>query len=761
MINSRTYIETCNLEIAEKLKDISIQDYLDLIGTDKTEEYKKDAESWIRIMKEFSKQQIKKKKILTTYKYAKKCNEGRLYAENHSLQLIKREFRGILSNGIYYDFDMINCHPVILNYLCKIKNVRTDYLDDYCRSRNEKILDLCSDDEITKEQAKLLFIKAINSEYKCEKTENNHKIKNKFFIKFDGEIKKIMEQLTHHYKEEFLIIKETENDNVKGKFMSYICRKYEAIILEEVENTFEMDIKMYDGFMIQCDKINDIDETINKLNEITKDYSIKLINKVHDISIRDKVLELQSNNTIEIAETTLQDIAKELFNKTYKDRLVYNYNVLWFKSSSGWINNEKTIKRFIFNELTTFNLYLKIFILGDLTYKRVSASKDYTEILTFLSAWTTTNDKLVEEINLFCEKKIYFKNGYFDCILNKFIETKDFNTLKRIEKDYYDISNYKEEIKFIYDEILNPIFTCEKDTDVTRKQLLDNFLYRMARCMYGYYRDKNWYSIEGLRDGGKGMITELLAKTFENYIGTTSGENFLYKNTPNNDEAKSKSFFIDFIGTRLVISNEMKTDKNSRIDGNKIKSFCSGGDQHCARKNFQDEQYFTLCCGLVFFNNDMPDIEPADAKERLIEYSLCSKFCDEELYKKKQNSTEQTFRYYKKNDDLKSKISDQKIQMAFFHIITKALYSDSSEYPIELKKLNETDLIDDFDKFRSLFDFENNNEEEQLLLKDIVDECKRVKILFNQRKIKQLLINEGIEFKKTNKGQTALKLKFS
>ena len=63
MINSRTYIETCNLEIAEKLKDISIQDYLDLIGTDKTEEYKKDAESWIWIMKEFSRQQIKKKKI--------------------------------------------------------------------------------------------------------------------------------------------------------------------------------------------------------------------------------------------------------------------------------------------------------------------------------------------------------------------------------------------------------------------------------------------------------------------------------------------------------------------------------------------------------------------------------------------------------------------------------------------------------------------------------------------------------------------------
>ena len=57
------------------------------------------------------------------YKFAKNCFEGRLYADGNSLQLIKREFRGLLCDGLYYDFDMVNAHPVILDYLCKANGV--------------------------------------------------------------------------------------------------------------------------------------------------------------------------------------------------------------------------------------------------------------------------------------------------------------------------------------------------------------------------------------------------------------------------------------------------------------------------------------------------------------------------------------------------------------------------------------------------------------------------------------------------------------
>ena len=266
--------------------------------------------------------------------------------------------------------------------------------------------------------------------------------------------------------------------------------------------------------------------------------------------------------------------------------------------------------------------------------------------------------------------------------------------------------------------------------------------------------------MDGLRDGGKGMITELLEKSFERYVCATHGENFLYKPSQASDEAKAKSFLIDFIGARLVTCNEIKVDKNSYFDGNKIKSFCSGGDTQSARKNFQDEQFFKLECGLMFCCNDLPEIKPADAKERQIEYSLCSKFCNQELYQQKKENEGQTFRYYPKDEGLKMELSNEKLQMAFIHVLIDAFKEGKVEYPPELMKINETDNTDDYKTFADLFCYDCD-ETQTLLLKEIVEECKSAGLLFQQKKIKLLLNDKGKTFKKTRNGQTCVGICFA
>jgi len=772
------YVEICNLEIADKLKKISLEDYLRLCDKESTEENKLDAQAWLTIMKRFCEEIVKDKQKTITYKFAKNCTEGREYAETASLQQIKREFRGILCDGLYYDFDMINAHPVILNNLCKTNDITiksekikktTDgevteiikfkYLNEYCEDRYNKLMELCEEDNMTKGEAKLLFIKSLNTEYKVTK-HNKKKIKNKFFIEFDTEIKAIMTQLIKKCPEEYKIISKKEKNNINGKFISYICRKHESIILNKVTETFKADILMYDGFMIKCDKISNIEATIEKLNEITKEEGVEWSNKEHDTSILEEVMELQQITGLEIIEDKMEDVAKKLFDIVYDKRLAWNSGNLWYKSPSGWINNSKRIERNIFSELTKNHLYTtSINLLGETVYLRVCEVKQYKDLITFITNWAKENDKLLDEIQRFCYGKLFFKDGYYDINLKGFVKSKDFNTLKRIEKDWCKKSEVKDEIKLVYDKILNPIFTCDKKMDTTRKQLRDNFLYNMSRVMFGYYQDKNWFSMDGLRDGGKGMITELLEKTFEKYICATHGENFLYKQSQNSDEAKAKSFLIDFIGSRLVVCNEIKVDKNSYFDGNKIKSFCSGGDTQSARKNFQDEQFFKLECGLMFCCNDLPEIKPADAKERQIEYSLCSKFCNEELYEEKKDDKGLTFRYYPKDENLKMEISNERIQMAFVHILIDSFKKGDIKYPAELKKENETDNNDDFKTFDSFFNFEAS-EENSLLLKDIVEKCNNNNILFQPKKIKQLLLNKGKTFKKTNKGQTCLSICF-
>lgn len=777
-MTTSNYVEICNLQIADKLKDISLEDYLRLCDKESTEENKLDAQAWLTIMKRFCKEIVENKQKTVTYKFAKNCAEGRLYAESDSLQKIKKEFRGILSDGLYYDFDMINCSPNIINNLCKTNDItiksekvkktkdgevtetiKFKYLNEYCEDRDNKLMELCEEDNMTKGEAKMLFIKSINTEYKVTK-HNNKKIKNKFFLEFDTEIKAIMTQFIKKFPEEYKIISKKEKDNIKGKLMSYVYRKYESIILNKVTETFKADILMFDGFMIKCDKISNIEETIEKLNELTKEDGVEWSNKEHDTSIIEEVMELQQFTGLEIIESKLEDVAKKLFDIVYEKRLAWNSGNLWYKSPSGWINNSKRIERNIFSELTKNRMYTTtINILGEKVYVRICEVKHYKDLITFITNWAKENDKLLDEIQRFCFGKLFFKNGYYDIKLKGFIKSKNFNTLKRIEKDWCSKSEVKEEIKLVYDKILNPIFTCDKETDTTRMQLRDNFLYNMSRVLFGYYQDKNWYSMDGLRDGGKGMITELLEKTFEKYICATHGENFLYKQSQSSDEAKAKSFLIDFIGSRLVICNEIKVDKNSYFDGNKIKSFCSGGDTQSARKNFQDEQFFKLECGLMFCCNDLPEIKPADAKERQIEYSLCSKFCNEELYEEKKENKGLTFRYYPKDENLKMEISNERIQMAFVHILIKAFKQGEIKYPAELKKQNETDNNDDFKTFDSFFNFEAS-EDNTLLLKDIVEKCKANNILFQQKKIKQLLLDKGKVFKKTNKGQSCLSICF-
>ena len=97
--------------------------------------------------------------------------------------------------------------------------------------------------------------------------------------------------------------------------------------------------------------------------------------------------------------------------------------------------------------------------------------------------------------------------------------------------------------------------------------------------------------------------------------------------------------------------------------------------------------------------------------------------------------------------------------MAFVHILIKAFKDGEIKYPTELKKINETDNNDDFKTFDSFFNFEAP-EDNTLLLKDIVQKCKDNNILFQQKKIKQLLMNKGKTFKKTNKGITCVSICF-
>ena len=51
--------------------------------------------------------------------YKQTCDKNRCYANSSCLTYLKKEIRNSMMSKYTKDIDIVNCHPVILNYLCK------------------------------------------------------------------------------------------------------------------------------------------------------------------------------------------------------------------------------------------------------------------------------------------------------------------------------------------------------------------------------------------------------------------------------------------------------------------------------------------------------------------------------------------------------------------------------------------------------------------------------------------------------------------
>lgn len=54
-------------------------------------------------------------------KYFQHNDKGRLFAvDSLSLQCLPREIRATIANDLYYDIDMVNAHPILVEYIARV-----------------------------------------------------------------------------------------------------------------------------------------------------------------------------------------------------------------------------------------------------------------------------------------------------------------------------------------------------------------------------------------------------------------------------------------------------------------------------------------------------------------------------------------------------------------------------------------------------------------------------------------------------------------
>ena len=208
---------------------------------------------------------VKKPNDWSTYGYCNGRVNGRLFGQN-SIQGLKKEIRGFLTEKLTTDIDIANCHPVILLELCLKHEFECPNLKQYINNREDELKNIMSLDNISREHAKRKILISTNSNKKVHSSSG-------FFKNYDKEMKKLHKQFLD--KECYAYIKDYANqdDNFEGSFINHLlCINEENILKVMRDYCDKNDIKkhslFFDGLMV-CGDINK--STLESMEKYIKD----------------------------------------------------------------------------------------------------------------------------------------------------------------------------------------------------------------------------------------------------------------------------------------------------------------------------------------------------------------------------------------------------------------------------------------------------------------------------------------------------------
>jgi hypothetical protein len=724
--------ESVNQKNTMKLSQLTLSQFRDLLG-----EESEDVVKYNKVMA-YCKFMVDNNYTKKTYYTTPNKKYGRQYAKGLSIQSIPRTVRGLLCDGVMHDYDMVNCAPSLLLSLCKKYNYSCYCLQSYVDNREDRLNTLSEELSVDRGTAKDLFIQCITSDDQKKKY-GKKKITGDFFLQFQKEMSHI--QNLFYENEDFIdtkvyVVERSKSKHKKGTLLSYITSHLENEVLEYVTKKFPCNVKMFDGFL--STENYDIDE-INQ--HCSEKYNVKWDKKSHDLSILDDFenIELTENVISYVGESVL-DVAQYLIEHKFNKIFCICRGNLYYNNGTRWVSNSNEIKRFIKRDISLCDLFIE-------TEKGVRCVNDnmkgVNEVFDFIYTHAPEDNDLIDRIWDNSQKKIYFNNGYYDFIDGKF-KNDDRDTFIVIERDF-DSEDDEEVQKEIFDKILNPIFGGDE-------KLLNSWLYEISQCMAGNIDRKNWYCLEGMRNCGKGMLTDALVNSFGRYMGVTNSDNFQYKEN-SGDSAKNNSWLCGFEFVRLVYTNEISLKENGKtyIDGNKIKKFCSGGDYIQCRQNFQDEKSIRLQCSLMICCNDLPERKPTDCNERLVHYLFNSKFVGEH---EKQDIP--GVNYYPKDESLKRDfLTRTDVRNQFVKIILNH-YNKPVTPPENCAEEMEEDS--DYNKLFNLFEFTKNSND-RMSNKELESIIKVYNIPFTKSKVTRLLKSKGCQpYRNRERGLSGIKL---
>lgn len=603
--------------------------------------------------------QVKYKKSAVSKKYGRWFAEGSL-----SIQNMPRKVRHTICKGLWIDLDFKNCHPVILEQLCTHYGIECPFLHKYNTDRSSLIKEIMDVKDCDRDYAKRCILKIMNG--------SKININVTWWSNMKTEFKTIANFLSSRkeYEKFHKIVKASKEDNIEASTMNMILCYFENKCLQALHNHL-VDKKViqdsicsliYDGLQVQDTQSNRKLLTTEFLKEAS-DIIYKKTGFQLDTDIKEfnEALELPEGYDTSFEDTYVIEAGDD---KSAADYVISKYKHLMKKcdgrmfvySNGIWTDNRQQITESLKNLISKLDIR-KEGAKSTLVYSRNKKSvQDCIDFILADDSFTDNNfvDRLFTSnlyylafnngIWSFKDKKLYSYEALPDICFTKKIN-RDFNMGDRM----YMIDGKNRDLKYckglVYKKIINPILPF--------KEQKDYFLMCLARALAGHYTDKKWYVAQGARDCGKGVISTLLEKAFQSYVGTFKSDNFLCSRIRiTGDEAKKMSWLVPLEFCRLFLASEITTvGQNVKMNGDLIKGIASGGDTQQGRQNHKDEKSFKLQGTMVMLCNQLPVVDPEDTLQNLENFIFKSKFVNQAQMDEIQALNDNNLEFFKLRDE--------------------------------------------------------------------------------------------------------------
>jgi len=573
-------------------------------------------------------------------KYKQSKNEiGRYYAfKGRSLQGMPREIRHTVARDFYVDIDIVNCHPTLLLQYCKKNDIPCIALEDYVLHRDDRMNELLTATGLSKDDAKRGVLALTNGGAGCFRgdvlrecprwvflyKENMSEIHETIF-KGETEFSKLGEKNAKEKK------KAGGFYNPKGSTMNLLlCDLENRVLMTMLEYGRRVGaikknaVLVFDGLMLHkptlasCGK--EVPTLLREMEDYVKattGYGVQLVEKPMD-----DFLTLPNELVLRDAETVIRDDENEasmIFYDRIKNDIRRCCGMYFVRKHGVWVCDKDEVEKILLDRCMRVNF---VRVNDDGVTENYSAKLSGARSIVQATMCRIPDEPMFIDNLWWSNKgKLVFKDGYYDFEKATFVAGfAGCDSMVQVERRFPVRNDAL--IEEVYRRVVDPILG----------DLRVPFLQFLARAMAGHCEDKNWAVLMGQRDCGKGVLATLAQTAFGAYVSTISPESLLCQRLSlGGDEAKKLSWSFAMEHTRLAITNEIRLQENDKLklDGNMIKKVASGGDVMMARQNYKDERQFRIQASLLLNCNDLPDIDPTDACEKLLPYSCPNKFTND------------------------------------------------------------------------------------------------------------------------------------